>query len=148
MAERLRAVSPVFDSFAEALARIARKYPEMAGYQKEKAKRQGENAIWCAFSHNFSRPRTKRGILPTDFGEHGFIVQLSCRAMPPPNGPVYAMSSPSLKLNHLGLYVWAEVGTAPNPSRGLKDEIDSIIQAHLAKLEEIDKKASNKAAAH
>jgi hypothetical protein len=36
--ERLHAVSPVFDSFAEALADIGSKYPEMTGYDKKKSK--------------------------------------------------------------------------------------------------------------
>jgi len=55
------------------------------------------------------------------------------------------MSAPALNLNYLRLYVWAEVRTAPDPSVGLVDEINTIIRTHLEQLEEIDKTASNKA---
>jgi hypothetical protein len=79
--ERLRAIDPVFDSFTEALARIEPKYPEMAGFRKEKAKGQAEDAIWCGHSHNLTRPTAKRAITPSDFGEHGFTVRLLCKAI-------------------------------------------------------------------
>ena len=136
--QRLQAVSPVFDSLAEALAKIGSKYPEMAGYQKEKANGQAEDAIWCGYSHNFTRPSTKRGVALSDFREKGFAVSLSCRAMPPPD-QAYAMSEPALALKSLRFYVWAEVLPGPDPSPGLVDEINAIMRVHLMKLEEIEK---------
>jgi len=140
---KLSAVTPVFDSFALALDAIRSKYPEMTGYKKEEAKGQFEDGMWCGHSHNFTRPTAKMGVLSSDFGEHGFTVGLSCKAMPPP-GRAYAMSDPALRLNHLRLYVWTGIQTAPNPSPGLRDEVATIIQAHIAKLEAVDEAASNR----
>jgi len=140
--QRLQTLTPVFDSFADALAKTASKYPEMAGYSRDKAINQSEDAISCGHSHNFTRPHVKRGILPSDFGENGFTISISCKAMPPPRRP-YAMSPPALRLDNLQFYVWTEIGTGSNPSPGLLDEANAIIQSHLDKLTEADRTASN-----
>jgi len=138
--ERFNTASPVFYSFAEALANIGSKYPEMTGYDKKKAMGQSEDAIWCEHSHNFIRPSSKRAVVPSDFRENGFTVRLLCKAMPLP-GQSYAMPPPALNLDHLQFYVWTEVQTAANPSPGLVAEINMIIRTHLQKLKEIDKTA-------
>jgi hypothetical protein len=141
--QRLQTLTPVFDSFADALAKIASKYPEMTGYCRDKAKNQSGDAISCGHSHNFTRPHAKRGIRPSDFGENGFTIGLSCKAMPPPHHPAYQMSPPALRLDNLQFYVWTEIETAPDPSPGLLDEANAILRSHLEKLTEADRIASN-----
>jgi len=142
--QRLQTLAPVFDSFANALANISSKYPEMAGYSRDKAINQSEDAISCGYSHNFTRPqRMWSSTLPSDFGENGFTISLSCKAMPPPHHPAYQMSPPALQLDNLQFYVWTLIGTGSNPSPGLLDEANAIIQSHLDKLREADKIASN-----
>lgn len=138
--QRLEAVAPVFESFGDALAKIASKYPEMTGHRKERAIGKSEDALWCEHSHNFKRPTVKRGIGPSDFGENGFTVSLSCKAMPPP-GTEYAMPEPALSLKALWLYVWTEARAAPDPSPGLLKEVRAILQSHLEKLKAIDARA-------
>jgi hypothetical protein len=146
--QRLQTLTPVFDSFADALAKIASKYPEMAGYSRDKAiNRSSEDAIdaiSCGHSHNFTRPQRKwSSTLPSDFGENGFTISLSCKAMPSPHHPAYAMSPPVLRLDNLRFYVWFVIGTAPNPSPGLVDEANAILLSHLEKLREADRIAPN-----
>jgi hypothetical protein len=137
--QRLEILSPVIDNFADALANIASKYPEMAGYNKEIAKTETGDLISCRYSHNVNRRRTKGRIPPTYFGENGFTISLVCKAMPLHGQPAYAMAPPTLQLDNLHFYVWTEIETAPNPSPGLLDDVNSIIQTHLDKLREVDR---------
>jgi len=135
---QVEAVYPVMESLARALAKIAPKYPEMSDYREEKALYKLERSIGVRYSHNFTRPNTKRAVRPSDYGENGFRVYFGCAAMPPSSDWKYAMSSPSLTLRNLRLYLWMGVGTAPNPSKGIAEEVGSILRSHMEKLEQIE----------
>jgi hypothetical protein len=144
MKQRLGTLTPVFDSFADALEKISSKYPEMAGYSRDKAINQSEDTISCEYSHNFTRPqRMWSSTLPSDFGENGFIIRLSCKAMHPLHQPAYQMPPPALYLDNLQFYGWTLIGTGSNPSPGLLDEVNAIIRSHLDKLTEADRIACN-----
>ncbi|MHC4645052.1 MAG: M56 family metallopeptidase, partial [Planctomycetota bacterium] len=134
-------VMEVIDSLADELERIAPKYPELSQYRKDAAKKRSQGNWHLSYSHNFTPPRAKRAIRPSDFGEKGFYVSFHCKAMPAPGSPKYAMFAPELTLRNLWLYLWAEVKTGPNPSPGLVDEVQSLLDAHAEKLREIDKRA-------
>jgi hypothetical protein len=135
-------VMEVIESFADELERIAPKYPELSEYRKDEAIHISEEDWRLSYSHNFTPPRAKRAIRPSDFGENGFYVNFHCKAMASHGSPTYQMPAPRLRLWNLRLYLWAEVKTGPNPSRGLVDEVQSLLDAHAERLRQIDESIS------
>lgn len=138
---QLDAASPVVDDFARALADMAPGYPELAAYRAGEARWTADDAVGVWYEHNFKDPGARRGIEPRDFGEHGFYVRFRCASIPAPDGPAPTMIVPDLTLANLGLYVWTHAGASAEPSAGLLDRVNGLLEAHARKLVEIDWKA-------
>ena len=92
-----------------------------------------------SYHHNFTAPKTKRGIRTSDFGTNGFYINFKCAPIPPTGVPNYVMTPPTLTLKNLGLYLWADLKTGQNPSPGLVNEVRLLLQSYSEKLKEIDK---------
>jgi len=137
------AITRVIDSLAAGLAGIGSKYPELKEYRTDAAKRFSDR-LEFSYSRNFTHPRAKRAIKASDFGENGFYVRFKCKPMPERGAPAYAMAPPTAKLRNLRLYLWIELATGANPSDGLVDDVQSLLDSRVQMLREIDHKASVK----
>lgn len=137
---QVQAVMPVVDSLAAELAKTAHKYPELSDYEPGSSKVLSERRVGLQYGHNFTPPRSKRGIRTSDFGEHGFHVRFVCAPKPSRWGPVYSMGPPSRTLRNLCLHLWTDLKTAPDPSAALVLEVDALLRSHAERLVAIDEK--------
>jgi hypothetical protein len=128
---------------ADELARIAPKYRQLAGYRKDKALRRTESQVRVSYAYRFTRPTTKRGIVPSDFGENGIYVTFSCAPMPV-GDTVYAMSGPTLSLRSLRLYVWTDVRAGADASADVVKDVRAILRRGAVQLAEVDKMAARR----
>ena len=137
--KQLEAVTPVMDSLADSLEDIAPKYISLSDYRKRDALHQSSRGPRLDYDHNFNPPKSKRGILPTDFGKNGIHISFFFGPIPPPGVLPYAMASPTAVLRNTGLYVWCEFYTAPDTPEQTRRQIDLILQSHVDRLIQIDK---------
>jgi hypothetical protein len=136
--QHIDVLKPVLEKFANELEKISQKYPELADFKKDKEIKQSEYTIELSYKHNFSLPKAKRSINPSDFGEKGFYVSILFHSMPRPR-TAFAMAPPTLSLKNMYLYVWVKIASAPNPSEGLITEINNILDPIKQELQEKDK---------
>ncbi|MDT8389704.1 MAG: hypothetical protein RRC34_04245 [Lentisphaeria bacterium] len=142
----------IIQSLSRAIGKLAGKYPELAEYQAGKAL-VGPTSLYYAFRFQGPAFKIKRGILPSDFGEHGCRIQFGVAPKPPPADRVSASRGPDLVLDNLGLEVWFGVATCEHPSEGFVREVGEVLRSHIYMLEQLDKEIinepeSNKKKAH
>lgn len=136
--QQVEVVKPILEKFATELEKITQKYPEIVEFNKDKAIIQSKYTIELVYKHNFTLPTKKRSIKPSDFGEKGIYISIQCQSKPRPKTD-YAMTTPTLSLNNMNLYVWVVIKSAPNPSEGLITEINNILNPIKQELQEKDK---------
>ncbi|TET37681.1 MAG: hypothetical protein E3J72_04740 [Planctomycetota bacterium] len=125
-------------NLAASLVEISREYPELTGFDAEKAV-QGRNLY---YSYNFSRPTTKRGIRPEDFGKNGCFITFRVWVYAfsdPEKCLAAAMEVPSFRLHNLCYNVTVRVKTGPDASDGFVKEVRALLQKHGDMLKAIDK---------
>jgi serine/threonine protein kinase len=129
-------VAAVVQSLAKKLSGITTKYPELATYKEAEANR-GDSLF---YSQNFVEPTgQKRGIKDSDFGKDGCFIGFSTAPIPPKDR-VHPMTPPTLELENLGLYLWAEIRTGATPSNGFQKEIEELLHFHAEMLKAMDSK--------
>jgi hypothetical protein len=138
---QIDSIAPVIDGLAEALAELAPKYPELAEYQAEKARVHGTYYMGLSYTHSFTRPRVKRGIRPSDYGENGFFISFGCSTVYPKGATFANARSIGMRdtvLRRLGLYIDVRFGAGPAPREDLIREIGGLVDKHIDKLKRID----------
>jgi len=138
---QIDSITPVIDSLARALAEIAPKYPELTEYKAEKAIVHARDRMGISYTHNFTRPRTKRGIAPSDYGESGFFISFFCATPYPVSNTFTRASYIDLRdttLGRLGLRAGVRLGAGPTPREDLIKEIRSLVDKHMDELKRID----------
>ena len=144
------AVMPVFSGLADELNKLVSKYPELAEYRRLGAIKAsvpdaiGHRKRWIelSYQHNFTAPKTKRGVQPSDFGEHGFYVIFKCLPISSVGAVAISPETINLELGNLGVWIYADIKTGPNPSPGLVEEVHGLLKLYSEKLKEIDKQTA------
>ena len=129
-------VNNTINNLVDSIKRISSKYPELSGFNKNAS----IETMNLYYSYNFTPPKSKRAILPSDFGKKGIYISFLCKPIPKRLEDTYSMSPPTLKLPKLRLYLWAEVKATPDVTPGLVEEIETLLRLHAEKLKEIDEK--------